>query len=57
MRRFRIVINEKGYARNRVDNCLVVGVDLIVIMRIIVGRDNRDGVYPKPCGMLGQIDG
>ena len=34
-----------------------MGVDLIVIMGIIIGRDNADGVHPKTRGMLGKIDG
>ena len=57
MSRFRIVVNEKRHAGNGFGDRFVVGVDLIIIVGIIVGRDNADGVHPKTRGMLGQVDG
>src|SRR3972149_9216593 len=51
-----VVVDKHGNPRDRLGHGLVMGEDLIVVVRVIVGRDQRQGIDPESGAMPRKIN-
>ena len=56
-RGFRVVVDKHRHARYRLGDRFVMGINFVIVVRIVVGRHDTDSVDAEAGGVLGQFDG